>query len=162
MFDWIDLGVVKRGVLAFWAAWLSIVALTNILDALKALGKLPANWAWTSQNFGWIQETMQPLGVPLGVETFLFFGVIGWEVLAAVLFWRATASYRNRPLVHEHMTIIVCGVNLALWCAFQVLDEVFLAYQPEGVHRVIFANQILTLLMLQLLPTTQDAPEQLH
>lgn len=102
---------------------------------------------------------MQPLGVPLGVEAILFFGVIVWEILAAVLFWRATASYRNLPLVNERITIIACGVNLALWCAFQVLDEVFLAYQPEGVHRVIFANQILTLLMLQLLPTAQDVPE---
>jgi hypothetical protein len=51
---------------------------------------------------------------------------------------------------------VACGVNLALWAAFQVLDEVFLAYQPEGVHRVIFVNQILTLLMLYLLPTQES------
>ena len=54
------------------------------------------------------------------------------------------------------MALVACGVNLALWAAFQVLDEVFLAYQPEGVHRVIFGNQILTLLMLYLLPTQDD------
>lgn len=35
---------------------------------------------------------------------------------------------------------LACGVNLALWAAFQVLDEVFLASQPEGVHRVIFVS----------------------
>ena len=54
------------------------------------------------------------------------------------------------------MALVACGVNLALWAAFQVLDEVFLAYQPEGVHRVIFISQILTLLMLYLLPTQES------
>ena len=86
----------------------------------------------------------------------MFAGVIVWEGLAAILFWRAFAGYRNRPLIQERMVLVACGVNLALWAAFQVLDEVFLAYQPEGVHRVIFGNQILTLLMLYLLPTQES------
>lgn len=153
MFDWMTLGIVKRGVLVFWAAWLSVVALTNILDALKALEALPADWVWVSGNFAWIQETMKPLNVALGVQALLFVGVIIWEVLAATLFWRAVISYRNRPLNKERAAIIACGVNLALWCAFQVLDEVFLSFEPESTHRVIFANQILTILMLQLLPS---------
>jgi hypothetical protein len=46
---------------------------------------------------------------------------------------------------------------LALWAAFQVLDEVFLGYQPEGVHRVIFVSQIVTLMFLHLLT---DTPQQ--
>ena len=33
----------------------------------------------------------------------------------------------------------------------------FLAYQPEGVHRVIFVSQIATLLLLHLMP---DPPPQ--
>jgi hypothetical protein len=153
MFGWINLGVTKRGVLLFWAAWLSVVVLTNILDALKGLGVLSSTFAWTSGNFAWIQSTMKPLNVPIGIEAALFGGVIIWEALAAYLFWRAFVSYRNRPLVEEQVAILACAVNLALWCAFQVLDEVFLAYQPEGVHRVIFTNQVVTLLMLYLLPS---------
>lgn len=160
MLGWINLGVLKRGVLAFWAAWLSVVALTNILDALKGLGVLPQTWAWTSGNFGWIQQSMKPLGVSVGIEALLFLGVIIWEVLAAVLFWRATMQYRNRPLVEERAAVLACAVNLALWCTFQVLDEVFLTFEPEAVHRVIFANQILTLLMLHLLPSERSASTQ--
>jgi hypothetical protein len=34
-----------------------------------------------------------------------------------------------------------------------VLDEVFVAYTPEGVHRTIFISQIATILCLQLLPS---------
>jgi hypothetical protein len=60
--------------------------------------------------------------------------------------------YRGRPLTEEKATICACGVKLGLWAAFQVLDEVFTAYEPERVHRVIFINQLVTLFLLHLLP----------
>jgi hypothetical protein len=153
MFGWITIRSIKRGVLAFWAAWLGVVTLTNMLDGLKACGLLGPNWTWVSGNFAWIQDTMRPLGVPLAVQAVLFLGVIIWEALATGCFCWAVVSYQNRPLVEERAAIVACGVNLALWCAFQVLDEVFLAFQPEAVHRVIFAGQLLTLMLLHLLPT---------
>lgn len=66
--------------------------------------------------------------------------------------------YRDRPLAQERAAVYACGVNLALWAAFQVLDEVFLAYQPEAVHRMIFVSQLATLLLLHVLPSaTQQA-----
>jgi hypothetical protein len=148
------LTVIKRLLLLFWAAWLSIVVITNVLDGLRALGTLPDSFKFVSGNWRWINEVMDPLGVPRGLQAFQFAGAITWEALAAVLFWRAVATYRGRPLVHERATVYACGVNLALWAAFQVLDEVFLAYQSEGVHRVIFVSQIVTLLALHLLADT--------
>jgi hypothetical protein len=147
------MGTLKRGLLLFWTLWLTVVVTTNVLDALQALGILPEWFKFVSGNWQWINQTMDPLGVPRAFQAFLFAGVIVWEALAAILFWLAFTSYRNRPLVQETATIWACAINLALWAAFQVLDEVFLAYQPEGVHRAIFGSQILTLLMLYLLPT---------
>lgn len=141
----------KRGIILFWALWLTVVVVTNVLNALQALGVLPASFKFVSGNWQWINQTMDPLNVPRALQAFMFAGVIGWELLAAILFWRALADFRNRPLMQERVTLAACGVNLALWAAFQVLDEVFLAYQPEGVHRVIFGNQILTLLLLSML-----------
>lgn len=156
MFDRINFGTLKRGVLLFWSLWLTVVTATNILNALRALGVLPETFKFVSGNWQLINQTMDPLGVPRALQAFMFAGVIVWEGLAAILFWRAFAAYRNRPLIQERMALVACGVNLALWAAFQVLDEVFLAYQPEGVHRVIFISQILTLLMLYLLPTQES------
>jgi hypothetical protein len=97
-----------------------------------------------------------PLGVPRGRQAVFFAGAIAWEALAAMLFWGAAVTYRDRPLVQERATVYASGANLALWAAFQVLDEVFLAYQPEGVHRAIFLSQLITLLLLHLL--TDPAP----
>lgn len=143
---------IKRTVLFFWAAWLSVIVTTNVLDALVAIGGLPSAFKFVSGNWSWINQVMDPLGVPRELQAVLFGGAIAWEALAATLFWWAVTSYRGRPLVQEKATLYACGVNLALWAAFQVLDEVFLAYKPEEVHRAIFICQIASLLLLHLLP----------
>jgi len=155
MLDRITLLGIKRISLLFWAAWLSVVVTTNILDGLEVLGVLPQSFKFVSGNWQWINQVMDPLGVPRGLQTVLFVSVIGWEAFAAILYWCAMVMYRGRPLTEETATICACGVNLGLWAAFQVLDEVFMAYEPEGVHRVIFINQVLTLLLLHLLPGTR-------
>jgi hypothetical protein len=158
MFRRIDLTAVNRAVLFFWATWLTLVAATNVLDALRAAGVLPVGFRFASGNWGWINQVMDPLGVPRGVQAALFLGAITWEALAAGLFWRAGAAYRGRPVADEPAAVRACGVNLALWAAFQVLDEVFLAYQPESVHRVIFLNQLATLVLLCLAPGAGPRP----
>ena len=151
---WDTVSGIKRTTLVFWAAWLSVVAATNVLDGLRAVGALPSSFKFASGNWGWINQVMDPLDVPRGLQAALFAGAIAWEALAAALFWWAAAAYRGRPLAQEKATVYACSVNLALWAAFQVLDEVFLAYRPEGVHRAIFLSQVATLLLLQLPPGT--------
>jgi len=148
------MSLLKRGVLFFWAAWFSVVAATNILDALVSLGVLPTSVVFVSGNWSWINKVMDPLGVPRGLQAFLFLGAMTWEALAAALYWRALARYGGRPLGDETEALWACTASLALWGAFQVLDEVFLAYQTENVHRSIFVSQIATIVLLQLLPAT--------
>ena len=145
--------VINRTMLLFWAAWLSVVVATNLLEVLRSVGALSPSLPFASGNWHWINQTMDPLGVPQWLQAGLFAGAIAWEAVASVLFWRAVAAYRGRPLAKEKETILACGVNLALWAAFQVLDEVFLAYQPEATHRAIFISQIATLVLLYLTPS---------
>src|SRR5262249_11021293 len=150
MRTWVTLSGINRAVLVFWAAWLSVVAATNVLDALAALDVIPGSFKFVSGNWRWINQVMDPLDVPRGLQAGLYAGAIGWEALAAGLFWRAAAVYRGRTLNREPAAVTACGVNLGLWAAFQVLDEVFLAYQPEAVHRAIFLSQLATLVLLHL------------
>jgi hypothetical protein len=143
---------IKRILLVFWAGWLSVVVTTNVLDVLVAVGSMPSSFKFVSGNWGWINTVMDPLSVPRGMQATLFAGAITWEALAAILYWWAAATYRGRPLIQEKATLFACGVNLGLWAAFQVLDEVFRAYQPEQVHRAIFISQVATVLALGWLP----------
>jgi hypothetical protein len=151
--------VLARGMLFFWAAWFGIVTLTNVLDALVSLGVLAPSVRFVSGNWSWINRVMDPLAVPRWLQAFLFLGAISWEALGACLYWRALARYRGRPLRQEREVFWACVVSLALWGAFQVLDEVFLAYQTENVHRSIFVSQIATILLLQLLPGATAGPD---
>jgi hypothetical protein len=148
------LGFAKRGVLFFWAAWLTVVTATNVLDAMVAMGALPSSVTFVSRNWRAINTVMDPLAVPRAMQSLLFAGVIAWEALAAGLYWRALARYRGRPLVAEPAALLATVVNLGLWGAFQVLDEVVFAYAPENVHRSIFVSQMVTILVLQLVPST--------
>jgi hypothetical protein len=109
-----------------------------------------------SGNWSWINQVIDPRGVPRGLRAILFAGAIAWEALGAALFWWAAATYRGRPLAQEGAAVRACGVNLALWAAFQILDEVFMAYQPEAIHRMIFISQAVTLLLLHGLPSTSS------
>jgi len=152
LFGWINFAWIKRGLLLFWAFWYSVVVTTNVLNALQALGILPASFKFVSGNWQLINQTMDPLGVPIVLQAFLFTGVIVWEMLCAALFFVAYARFRNRTLVEEKESLWACAVALALWCAFQVLDEVFLAYDLESMHRVIFIGTIFTIVFLQLMP----------
>jgi hypothetical protein len=151
-FGWLNFAWIKRGLLLFWALWYSVVVTTNVLNALQALGILPAGFKFVSGNWEWINRTMNPLGVPIMLQAFLFAGVIVWQILCAILFFVACARFRDRRFVEEKESLWACAVALALWGAFQVLDEVFLAYDPESVHRVIFIETILTMMFLQLMP----------
>jgi hypothetical protein len=146
-----------RGLLVFWAAWLTVVVTTNVLDALRAIGVL-REVSFASGNWGWINQVMDPLAVPRQVQAGLFAGAVTWEAVAAALFWRAARAYRGRSLAAEPTALVACAVNLGLWAAFQVLDEVFLAYQPETVHRMIFINQLATLMVLHLLSRRGHTP----
>jgi hypothetical protein len=155
----LTLAAIRRGLLVFWALWLSVVVTTNVLNGLQLFSVLPESFRFVSGNWSWINQSMDPLAVPRPLQALLFTGAIAWEGLAAVLFWRASVAYRGRSLWQEPAVTAACAVNLALWAAFQVLDEIFMAYQPEGVHRAIFANQVLTLLALMLLSNEPGSPQ---
>lgn len=141
----------KRLLLLGWAAWLSVVFLSNLADAAKALRWLPESWAFASGNLQFIRQTTAPYGTPDLVNAGLFAGVIVWEGVATVLFWRAAWTFRGGGMGRKAMYQAFI-VLLSLWFGFLVADEVFIAYALEGTHLRLFVAQLLTLLAVELLP----------
>lgn len=144
--------LLKGCLLAFWAVWQSVVFITNLLDAGKAIGLLEESWAFASGNWRFLVETTARYGTPTWLNAGLFFGVICWEGLTALLFWLAFFKYRSngagaRRIVHAAFT-----AGLMLWAAFMIADEVFIAYAVEGTHLRLFIAQLATLLAIELLP----------
>src|SRR3954451_14418123 len=112
----------QRSLVAFWAVWLTVVCASNAADAAKVLGLLPESWTFASGNFRFVSETTARYGVPGWMNGVLFAGVIAWEALAALLFWRAAMTLGRRALYPAFT------VSLLLWAAFLVSDELFIAY----------------------------------
>src|SRR5262245_60204913 len=88
--------LLKRGLLLFWAAWLSLVFTTNALDGAKELGLLSGSWAFASGNYAFVAQTTARYGTPDWVNAALFLGVICWEGVAASLFLAAWWAFRGR------------------------------------------------------------------
>ena len=135
----------KSGVLLFWAAWFTLVVLTNVFDALRAGRVLPAGWTFVSGNWELMLKATAVHGTPVAVVALLFLGVIVWEALAGVLFWRAWVAGGRGGLA-------AFTVGLALWAAFVLADEIFIAYSLEAGHLRLVGLQLLSVLALRLLP----------
>src|SRR5690242_17552828 len=125
--------VIKVLVQIGWSAWISVVVTTNILDALHNAGFLP-QWVSSSGNFQLMLSTTAVYHTPVVIDWFLFLGVILWEAIFALLFWRSVVALwkegsRNNPSVQ--MAYVFA---LPLWLVFLFFDEVFLNYPIEGAH----------------------------
>jgi hypothetical protein len=148
----IGLRTIARGILHFWAAWFTLVTLTNACDALKAMGVLPDTWRLASGNFVFVTSATAGYGTPKVVVAILFGGVILWEALAAALFWRAARRSATPGAAADEAAHTAFGVGIALWCAFALADELFIVYAVSGTHIGLFVAQLASLLFLVCAP----------
>jgi len=144
---------VKRLILVFWASWFAIVFLTNLFDGLKALGVVGERWAFASGNWAFMIATTKIYRVPVPLVGALFVGVVAWEGLSALLMWSAAGTLGKAPDLRSVKAIYrAFTVAIALFAAFAVVDEIFIAYPVEGTHLRILVTLLASLLALRLLP----------
>ena len=139
------LALLRPGLLGFWALYFAIVALSNLTDLLAAGHLLPAGWRWVSGNLAFIAASTAQTGIPFWLNATLLGGVVLWQVLAAVLFWRAARESGARWLGHAFV------VSLALWATFILLDEVLLIFETgaEATHLRLLIAELATLLVVR-------------
>jgi hypothetical protein len=144
--------MLKQGILLFWALWISIAWLSNLCEALKACHWLGTRWKFASGNYVLLIETTQKYRLPFWFTALLFVGILFWQGCAAILFWCALVAFQGVQQPGEHLLYRAFLVNLALWAAFLIADEIFLAYETEDTHLRVFIAQVVSLLALALLP----------
>ena len=143
MSDRLDFRMLGRGLLWFWALYFTIVALSNLTDLFRSLHLLPASWRWVSGNLAFIRASTGML--PAWASQLLLAGVVAWEALAAVLFWRAAQEPAGRWLSAAFT------VSLSLWATFILLDEILLIFETgaEATHLRLLIAQLLTLILVR-------------
>jgi hypothetical protein len=149
----------KPLLLSIWAAWFTIVFITNAFDGLKALGLLPPDWVFVSGNYRFVTEATARYLVPSWLNALLFLGVVAWEATAAILFWCAVWRFRIPETRGRSPARLAFAVSLGLWGAFLFADEIFIAYAVEGAHMRIFTAQLVTLLVVELVAERPAAQE---
>lgn len=144
--------VLKVGLLGLWAAWFSLVFATNIFDALRMMGILPQRWRFASENYERLRDAVAVYRESDRLAALLYGGVIVWQLITAVLLWRAFAASVSVQQVASAPVNLAFTSALALWAAFLLAEEIFKQYRTEGKHLLFFTAQLLTLGALHLLP----------
>lgn len=149
--------LLKRAILLFWALYFTLILASNLTDGLKAMGMLPEWFRFVSGNYRLIAKVTSIYNTPPEIVAVLFVGVLLWEALAALLFWRAFVRFEPQDALSAFV------VGLALWATFIIMDELFIAFEVanlEGSHLNLLSAQFITLLALHLLPdeVAREAP----
>lgn len=134
--------MLTRCITLIWAAWYTLVGISNTFDALKALSVLPATWPVASGNYGAVAACTSVYGTPMFITGLLFMGVIVADLGCAAAFWRALLQG------FDVRKAITAGV--ALWGAFLIADESFVCYAFAQHHVMLLIAHLLTYAAVQL------------
>jgi hypothetical protein len=143
--------LIDDGIVLFWATWISIVVIANVVDALRVAGMLPPDTRLASGNYSAIVHESDRLEVPHALDFLIFLVVILWETIAAVLLWRAAFYELTRS--HFRMGAADTGLStlLVLFAGFLLADEVFHAYKIETDHRSIAILLLVSVIAIHVL-----------
>ena len=141
----------KLGLLLAWAAWFSIVTLTNVFSALKATGVLGPSWRFASKNYPMVVKAVSIYDSPPWLPKLLFLGVVAWQALAATFFWYALAASGAAGIIDAAAVNLAFGTGMLLWMAFMIADEITIKYGMEQPHELLFIAQAGSLLVMHLI-----------
>jgi hypothetical protein len=148
----INLFTVKLVLLFFWTAWFFITFLTNLFGGLKALGVLSQNWKFASDNFRAVAQVASIYRSTRWLTVFLFCGVLLWQLFALTLFGRALVFSSKLGVIELTSVNGAFAAGIAFWAALMIADEVFLRYENQSWHALLFIAQLVTWMSLYVLP----------
>jgi len=143
---------IRAGLVLFWALYFSIVWLSNTTDALKAMSILPSDWAFVSGNYTLIVRVLAVYQSPVWLSVLLFGGVILWEGIGAILFWKAFRASVRQTLTQKIAMHQAFGFTIGLWASFILADEIFLAYMLGGIaatHYNLLLAELATFILIR-------------
>lgn len=120
-----------------WGGWFLVVTLTSIADALARIGAL-SGFPMVSGDFALIERTTAVYGVPGAVDAVVYVAVIVVEALAAGAFLQAFLATGGDRVVDERVLTAPFLLAAALFGAFLVLDEFFVAPENGAIHWPVF------------------------
>lgn len=151
MQSWINNRVFKKIIVLFWTIWWLIALWTDIVGALSHLKLLNYSWA-QDQNYPFLVQSLMMYNPPIWLPPFLFAGIILWSLIITLCFcWASLSLYcsSNSWKTRANYAFII---SLTYWFAFFIADQFVMNFELEQNHMVQGGFQLLTFLVLYLLP----------
>ncbi|MDP1604492.1 MAG: hypothetical protein Q8M03_14645 [Legionella sp.] len=142
----------KKLIIVFWTLWWLIALWTDIVGLLAHNGLLQKSWA-PNTNYPFLVDSLKMYNAPEWLPQFLFGGIILWLLLSTLAFCWATASLAQQKEKWMKRADIAFTISLGLWLAFIIGDQLIMKFTLEENHMVQAGFQLLTYLMLYLIPS---------
>ncbi|MBV9576541.1 MAG: hypothetical protein JO149_07945 [Gammaproteobacteria bacterium] len=139
----------KQGILLFWGMWFLIAFFTNVTDFLIST-HIVTPIAFRSGNYHALEKVLSIYHTPTYFLNLLFSMDILVQGSSAILFLIAGFSFVNKEIPWKIINTAFF-ISMALWAAFLVMEEIFIAYSFEGTHIGLFEFELISLLTLHLL-----------
>lgn len=146
----------KRVLLLILAFWFSVVFLTNFFDLLKAAAIFPMEWKFASDKFEIVRRITLNYNMPGWLNVILFVSVLIWEGFIAVLFFKAFFSFKSLSDNASSSVNTAFFCSISMWGAFIIFDELFRNYSLEMIHLALFVLNLVSLLIIKLIPVKEQ------
>jgi hypothetical protein len=148
--------VLKRLVLAFGATYLGMVCVTNLVNFAHAVTGTHGTFL-NSGNASYIASIVKVYSLPGWFDELFVLGAATIEGIGALLFVRALLRFRGEGTgVTEAYQALAW--NIAVWFAFIVGTEFFIAYPSESPFRELLGLGFLMTLVVTLVPDSPARP----
>lgn len=141
----------KKIIIIFWMFWWLIALWTDVVGILAHYGVLIKSWA-PDTNFPFLVNSLKMYPLPTWAPLLLFIGILMGAFLASAAFVWTSFSLNKETKVWMRRADIAFVVSLSFWLAFFLADQLVMKFDLEENHMVQGGFQLLTYLMLYLLP----------
>lgn len=136
------LTTIRRGAILFWALWFTVVTLSDLTNFCQQINFLPANFIFSSKNYDLVSQYLTNYGVKSNhVILGVFFSLIMWAFVTAVLFWIALFS------INSIMPYFAFFISFCMTGFFMLADEFFIQYSLEHGHMLRLSLQLLCFIL---------------
>jgi hypothetical protein len=151
----IDNVLFKKMIIVFWTAWWLIALWTDVVGGLAHMHVLTASWA-KDLNYPSLVQALSMYHVPSWLPACLFIGIVLWSLISTGLFfWTSVGLNRETKIWHRRAQYAFI-ISLAFWLAFFIADQLVMKFDLEQNHMVQGGFELLTYLMLYILPEQLD------
>ncbi|CEG56155.1 hypothetical protein [Legionella fallonii] len=144
--------VFKKIIIIFWMIWWLIALWTDVVGLLAHHGLLIKSWA-PNTNLPHLIDSLKMYSLPSWAPHLFFIGILLWSFISTAAFVWTGMSLHREVTIWMRRADIAFVISISFWLAFFLADQLVMKFDLEENHMVQGGFQLLTYLMLYLLPS---------